>query len=151
MDKTSFEERMPFTPLTFYMEYLLLRYNNYLKEKLNDVDITQGEITFIYNIFYHKSLSQRELAEALFVSEANVTKMLKKLEKKGYIERKTDENKLSKKIVFLSKKGELLVHQILKLTYEWEAKITEILDDDENETFKELLQDITIHSIDCYN
>ena len=39
MDKTSFEERMPFTPLTFYMEYLLLRYNNYLKEKLKFIKI----------------------------------------------------------------------------------------------------------------
>ncbi|AWX31955.1 MarR family winged helix-turn-helix transcriptional regulator [Methanosphaera sp. BMS] len=148
MDKYNLDERMPFTPLTFYMEYILLRYNNYLKNKLTNFDITQGEITFIYNIFYYKSFSQRELANLLFVSEAYVTKMLKKLEKKGYIVRKIDEKNSSKKIVSLSQKGELLVHQILKLTYEWETLFTQTLSDADKDKFKENLHKITINSME---
>lgn len=148
MDKYNLDERMPFTPLTFYMEYVLLRYNNYLKNKLRNFDITQGEITFIYNIFYYKSLSQRELANLLFVSEAYVTKILKKLEKKGYIVRKIDEKNSSKKIVSLSENGELLVHQILKLTYEWETLFTQSLTDVEKDKFKENLHKITINSME---
>lgn len=148
MDKSKLDERMPFTPITLYMDYMLLRYNNYLKDKLDDLNITQGEMSFIYNIFYHKSLSQRELAEVLFVSEAYVTKMLNKLEKKDYVERKVDENNSSRKIVFLSPKGELLVHHILKLTYEWEAMVTQILTDEENDSFKHILHELTLHTID---
>ena len=148
MDKYNLDERMPFTPITFYMEYVLLRYNNYLKNKLTNFDITPGEITFIYNILYYKSLSQRELANLLFVSESYVTKILKKLEKKGYIVRKVDENNSSKKIVSLSQKGELLVHQILKLTYEWETLFTQSLSDAEKDKFKENLHKITINSME---
>ncbi len=148
MDKYNLDERMPFTPITFYMEYVLLRYNNYLKNKLTNFDITQGEITFIYNIFYYKSLSQRELANLLFVSEAYVTKMLKKLEKNGYVVRTIDQNNSSKKIVCLSQKGELLVHQVLKLTYEWETLFTQNLSDVEKDKFKENLHKITINSME---
>ena len=66
------KDRIVLTPTNLYMEYILLSYNNYLKDKLEDIEITYGELTYIYNIKFFPSISQRELAEILFVSEANV-------------------------------------------------------------------------------
>lgn len=43
-------DRIVLTPTNLYMEYILLSYNNYLKEKLDDIEITYGELTYIYNI-----------------------------------------------------------------------------------------------------
>ena len=84
VEKNWKEDRIVLTPINLYMEYILLSYNNFLKEKLDDVSITYGELTYIYNIKYYPSISQRELADTLFVSVANVAKMIKKLVDKGW-------------------------------------------------------------------
>ena len=92
VEKNWKDDRIVLTPINLYMEYILLSYNNFLKEKLDDVSITYGELTYIYNIKYYPSISQRELAETLFVSEANVAKMIKKLVDKGLVKKQKDEN-----------------------------------------------------------
>ena len=65
---------------------------------LEDIEITYGELTYIYNIKFFPSISQRELAEILFVSEANVAKMVKKLVKKGIVEKRKDESNKSRNV-----------------------------------------------------
>ena len=92
-------DRIVLTPTNLYMEYILLSYNNFLKNKLKDVEITYGELTYIYNIKYFPSISQRELSETLFVSEANVAKMVKKLVNKGLVKKEKDENNKSRNIL----------------------------------------------------
>ena len=105
-------DRIVLTPTNLYMEYILLSYNNYLKEKLDDIEITYGELTYIYNIKYFPSISQRQLSETLYVSEANVAKMVKKLVNKGLVEKKKDENNKSRNILNLTRKGEELFVKI---------------------------------------
>ena len=85
-------DRIILTPTNLYMEYILLSYNNFLKKKLDDVQITYGELTYIYNIKFYPGISQRQLADTLFVSEANVAKMVKKLVKKDLVEKKKDKS-----------------------------------------------------------
>ena len=88
MDTFDLESKIEYTPKVLVMEYILLKYHNFLKSKLEDKNLSRGDLVFLYNIFYHEPLSQRELAELLFVSEAYVTKMLKKLEKRNILKEK---------------------------------------------------------------
>lgn len=136
------KDRIVLTPTNLYMEYALLSYNNYLKNKLDDIEITYGELTYIYNIKFFPSISQRELAEILFVSEANVAKMVKKLVNKGIVEKKKDENNKSRNILKLTEKGEELFVKINVITCGWEREITKNLTNDEFFKFKEQLYDI---------
>ena len=128
-------DRIVLTPINLYMEYILLSYNNYLKNNLNDVEITYGELTYIYNIKFYPSISQRELSETLFVSEANVAKIVKKLVKKGLVEKRKDENNKSRNILTLTDKGEEVFVKVNVLTCAWERKITKSLS---NEKFFEI-------------
>ena len=137
------DDRIVLTPINLYMEYILLSYNNYLKENLKDVSITHGELTYIYNIKYFPSISQRELAETLFVSEANIAKMVKKLVKKGIVEKKKDENNKSRNILTLTDKGEEIFVKINILTCGWERDICKKFNNDELFEFKEKLYQIT--------
>ncbi len=148
MDTFDLEKKIKYTPKTLYMEYILINYYNFLKEKLEDKHITQGELTFLYNIYYHESISQRELADLLFVSEAYVTKILKKLEKKEYIKRKIDEKNKSKKMIYLSEKGRTLTSDFLKITHEWEKKLTKSLDYIEDDKLSKLLYDLAYNTIE---
>lgn len=136
------KDRIIFTPTNLYMEYILLSYNNYLKNKLEDIEITYGELTYIYNIKFFPSISQRELAEILFVSEANVAKMVKKLVKKGIVEKRKDESNKSRNVLRLTNKGEELFVKINVITCGWEREIAKNLSNEEFFTFKEQLYDI---------
>lgn len=136
------KDRIIFTPTNLYMEYILLSYNNYLKNKLEDIEITYGELTYIYNIKFFPSISQRELAEILYVSEANVAKMVKKLVKKGIVEKRKDDNNKSRNVLRLTDKGEELFVKINVITCGWEREITKNLSNDEFFNFKEQLYDM---------
>lgn len=141
-------DRIVFTPTNLYMEYILLSYNNFLKENLDDVQITYGELTYIYNIKFYPGISQRELAETLFVSEANIAKMVKKLVNKGLVEKRKDENNKSRNILFLTDKGEEVFIKINVLTCGWERKITKKLSNEKYFEFKEILYELTKESAD---
>ncbi|WP_407422377.1 MarR family winged helix-turn-helix transcriptional regulator [Methanobrevibacter sp.] len=141
-------DRIVFTPTNLYMEYILLSYNNFLKDNLDDVQITYGELTYIYNIKYYPGISQRELAETLFVSEANIAKMVKKLVNKGLVEKRKDENNKSRNILFLTDKGEEVFVKINVLTCGWERKITKKLSNEKYFEFKEILYELTKESVD---
>ena len=141
-------DRIILTPTNLYMEYILLSYNNFLKEKLDDVQITYGELTYIYNIKFFPGISQRELAQTVYVSEANVAKMLKKLVKKGLIEKRKDDKNKSRNILFLTKKGEEAFVKINVLTCGWERQITKNLSNEKFFEFKEMLYELTKQSAD---
>ena len=141
-------DRIVFTPTNLYMKYILLSYNSFLKENLDEVQITYGELTYIYNIKYYPGISQRDLAETLFVSEANVAKMVKKLVGKGLVEKRKDENNKSRNILFLTEKGEETFVKINVLTCAWERKITRKLSNEKLFEFKEILYELSKESAD---
>ena len=136
-------DRIILTPTNLYMEYILLNYNNFLKEKLNDADITHGELTYIYNIKFFPSISQKELAETLFVSQANVAKMVKKLVNKGLVDKKKDKINKRKNIITLTPKGEELFVNINVLTCAWERELTKELSNETLFEFKEILYELS--------
>ena len=141
-------EKILLTPLTLYMEYLDLKYNDFLKKRFKDKDIYPGDFTYIINIFYHENLSQKDLAKLLFVSEANVAKILKRLDDKGYILRLVDEKNNCRKILKLTEKGKMMAGKLIKTSYEWENKITESFNDDEMDKLRELLYGLAYNSTD---
>lgn len=136
-------DRIVLTPINLYMEYILLSYNSYLKKNLKGISITYGELTYIYNIKYFPSISQRQLAETLFVSEANVAKMVKKLVNKGIVEKKKDESNKSRNVLTLTEKGEEIFVEINVLTCGWEREISKNFSNKELFEFKERLYQIT--------
>lgn len=136
-------DRIVLTPINLYMEYILLSYNSYLKENLKGISITYGELTYIYNIKYFPSISQRQLAETLFVSEANVAKMVKKLVNKGIVEKKKDESNKSRNVLTLTEKGEEIFVEINALTCGWEREISKNFSNEELFEFKKRLYQIT--------
>ncbi len=133
------EERIDFTPIILYMEYINLQYNYFLKQ--NFKEITYGDSTYLMNIFYHENISQRELAELLFVSESNVAQIIKRLEKKDFIYRELDSNNKSRKVLKLTKKGKFTVFSLLKAIYEGETKFLDKYGEEDIKQFKQMLYD----------
>ena len=139
------EERIFLTPIILYIDYINIIHNDYLKK--NFKNITPRDFTYLAAIFYHQNISQRELAELLYVSESNVTQIIKRLEKNGYIIRRPDVSNKSKKIINLSDEGKLVLFSLMKIVYEWEGDFLKDYTTDEVELFKKMLYEYSQKSI----
>jgi len=149
MDYLNFEEdRINFTPLILYIDYIHLLQDDFYKR--NYPNITPRDVTYLMNIFYHQNSSQKDLSKLLFVSEANVAQIIKRLEKNELIERFPDEKNKSRKIINLTEEGKLIVFKLLKEMYEWEGEFFKDYPAEDVEKFKKMLYEYsqkTINSI----
>lgn len=142
------DDRINFTPSILYIDYIYLLHTDFLKKTYKN--LTPSDVTYLMNIFYHENCSQRNLAKLLFVSESNVTQIIKRLEKNEYITRLPDPTNKSRKILNLTQKGKNVVFMILKQMYEWEGDFFKDYSDEDVEKFKKMLYEYsqkTINSI----
>ena len=146
MNNLNFEEgQINLIPCIYYVDFINLIFANYLKK--NYEDITPRDFTYLANIFYHQNCSQKELADLLFVSEPNVTRIIKRLEKNELIVRTSDENNKSRNIINLTEKGKLIYFSIMKGIFGGEAKFFENYDEEDVEKFKKMLYDYLRYGI----
>ncbi len=138
-------ENNSFIPIVLYIDYINAEYNKFLKTYFND--ITPRDFTYLVNIFYHPNISQRELADLLVVSEANVGQIIKRLEKNNLIYRDYDEENKSRRIINLTDEGKSAVFSLLGIAYKWEAKFFENYDEDEKKIFVNMISDYYRKSI----
>ncbi len=146
MNNLNFEkERIEFTPVIYFINYINLIHDNHLKEKFKN--ITPRDFTYLSNIFYHRNISQKELAEMLFVSESNVTQIINRLEKNGYVIRENDYKNKSRKILNLTNEGRLVLFSLLKIIFEFEGKFFENYTEEDRRKFKEMIYDYSEKAI----
>ena len=149
MDKFNLSDEVKyFTPFTMYMDYILLNYTNFLKNHLKDENITRRDFLYLYNIFYNKEISQKELADLMYVSEANIAKMIKKFEKYGLVNKKKDESNKSRNMISLTQKGGDTVNQLIKITLQWEKEVANTSYLNDMCMFKDLLYELSGKSVD---
>lgn len=143
------DENNLLTPIILYINYINFQQNDYFKKNFKNT--TPMDFVYLANIYFHQNISQKDLSELLYVSEANVAQIIKRLEKNGLIIRRIDENKKSRKNIDLTEKGRLLISHIIKVNYEWEDGFFKDYNSDEVELFKKMLYDLYQKSIDFNN
>ena len=131
------DDRLKSTSFFYFVNYLGVIHDNFLKE--NFKDITPRDFTYLSNIFYHENISQKELAQLLYVSEANVAQIIKRLEKSGYVKRELLKGGKVKKSLSLTDKGESIFNTLSDIINEGESKIFKDYSDEEKMKFKEML------------
>ncbi|MTI60073.1 MAG: winged helix-turn-helix transcriptional regulator [Firmicutes bacterium] len=72
-----------------------------------NVPIFYSEIHVLMEIVNHPGIHITGLAEELDVTKASASEIVKKLEKKGLVEKRIDEQKLSKLAIYATDKGKL--------------------------------------------
>ncbi len=139
------DERINFTPLILYIDYIHLLQDDYYKR--NFENITPRDVTYLMNIFYHQNCSQKDLAKLLFVSESNVAQIIKRLEKNNLISRTPDETNKSRKIINLTDDGKVLVFRLLKEMYEWEGEFFKNYPEEDVRKFKKMLYEYSQETV----
>ncbi len=139
MDEEIFEN----APFIAWIHNLSKSQLKYLNSRLNDLDLGH-EIKYIMMIYENPNSSQDDLVNFSSQSKGNIAKIVKKLEDRGYVERKVNPNNRRKYMLKTTSKANDIVPKIRKVSKEWEIEVGLTPDDDE---LKQRIKEISINSM----
>lgn len=87
--------------------------NTYIGARVEKHGIKQGQYEYFMLIYSTPGINQLELSRLKNVGKASVTKALKILEDSGFIERRVDENDRRNTLCYVTKKGELIIEDLI--------------------------------------
>ncbi len=126
----------------FLSERMMRRAREYSKSEFakQGFDISIDQWVILKRIWEEQGISQVDLANATYKDPASVTRILDILEKKGFSERRVDENSRRAYKIFLTTQGVLLFDKMLPLVQAIRAKGIENLNEEEIQITKSVLR-----------
>ncbi len=128
-------------------EFLIMKLNDIcivsLNRKLKELDLTISQANFLVVINTEESLPQSYISQLLNIHGGSVTKGLKRLEEKGFIEIKPDMENKSKNIVSITDKGRKVTQEFNSTIHRIENEIFEEYSPQEKEKLKIMLRDLS--------
>ena len=122
-------------------------YSIYLNRHLNDLNINTTQLHLLFEIAHQKDINQDKIASRCNINKSAVARSIRKLEEKGLVERKIDENNRRQNIVSLTYKGKETLNECIRRMDEWEREIYHDFDIIDEETFKKALKELVIRTI----
>lgn len=132
-----FDDEMPTAP---FISIIYREHAKYINEIVKDDGLSFGLHPLLIKIYNNEGISQEELASAFHLNESTITRNLKKLEDKGFIERIKDKRK---KIIKVTSKGEKTALKIMDYDEKWDEKIKNIMTDEEYDNFLKAIRKIS--------
>ncbi len=132
-----FDEDVPTVPL---ISILYREHAKYLNEKVKDENLSFGLYPLLINIYHNEGIIQEQLAQNFHLNESTITRNLKKLEGKGFIERIPYKRT---KIIKLTDKGKKTVLKVMDYDEKWDEKIIEIIGEKDYKKFISTLKKIS--------
>lgn len=132
-----FDENIPTVP---FISILYREHAKYLNEKVKDEDLSFGLYPLLIKIYNNEGIIQEQLAQNFHLNESTITRNLKKLEDKGFIERIPE--KRTKRIE-ITDKGTKTAKKVMDYDDKWDEKIKEIIGQKEYDNFKNTLRKIS--------
>lgn len=131
-----FDDDIPTSPM---ISILYREHAKYLNEKVKDENLSYGLQPILVKIYKEEKIIQEELAKAFNLNESTITRNLKKLEEKGFIERIPEKRT---KIIKVTQKGAKTAQKVMDYDDRWDEKLKTNLSDEEYNTFKDTLKKI---------
>lgn len=129
-----------FIPLFFGV---LTNFRNGLEKRLTEIGLHSGQVFVLSALWQENSLSQIELAQRLNISPPTVYKMVRSLEKNGFVVSRRSITDRRKTIVVLSNKGVRSEKPVEEIWQTFENTFLEPLTDTERLVFKQLLEKLS--------
>ena len=126
--------------LWFHLSHVFnqnIRLNN---QHLKQWNLSTAQFDMLVQIGAHERLTQKELGEKLLVTKGNITQLLSKMEKLGWIER---ERQWKTKYLSLTEKGRELYNEVVPKQEQFQASQFCNLDREEQLQLLELLKKAT--------
>lgn len=131
------DENIPTVP---FISILYREHAKFLNEKVKDENLSFGLYPLLIKIYNNEGIIQEQLAENFHLNESTITRNLKKLEDKGFIERIPDKRT---KIIKITDKGKKTAKKVMDYDEEWDDKIKGIIGTAEYDNFLITLRNIS--------
>ncbi len=125
------------------------RAKNTAKDMYQEFDMNRSSAGVLFMLHNRKTMSQKELAKRLNVTAPSITSMIQKMEKSGYITRRTDEQDQRVMRLSLTEKGESLVQSVIDVSDRMEQILSEGMSLEERLLFRRLMLQIN-ENLDNY-
>lgn len=132
-----FDENMPSVP---FISILYREHAKYLNEKVKYENLSFGLYPLLIKIYNNEGIIQEQLAQSFHLNESTITRNLKKLEDKGFIERIPQKRT---KVIKTTQKGKDTAQKMMDLDEKWDIKLKEIIGDEDYLKFINILRKIS--------
>ncbi|WP_438350550.1 MarR family winged helix-turn-helix transcriptional regulator [Paenibacillus sp. FA6] len=128
---------------------LLHRYGNvYMNEQLKEYQLGAGQYQFLAVLYEHEGISQDEIAQLLKMDKGTTARAIAKLEKEGYVERKTFSVDKRIKKLYLTDKAHAFKSKLTSILSGWSSITTKDLSVDEQAYALKLLNKMSLNAED---
>lgn len=131
------DDNIPTVP---YISIIYREHAKYLNEKVKDENLSFGLYPLLIKIYNNEGIIQEQLAQSFHLNESTITRNLKKLEYKGFIERVPEKRT---KVIKITQKGKETAQKVMDLDEKWDEKIREIIGDEDYDKFITTLRKIS--------
>lgn len=112
------------------------------KEMYQEFDLNRSQASILFTLHQRDALSQKELATQLNVTPPSITSSIQKMEKEGYITRRTDEMDQRVMRLTLTDKGRACIRNIKTVAVQMEELMFRGMSPEEVQILRKLMQQI---------
>lgn len=140
-----------YRPIGKYISILYRHAQAYIAHQLKPYDLGSGQYTYLLMLYQKDGVSQEELSKQLMIDKGTTARAIEKLEKLGYVIRKTNPADRRSNIVFLTDKGKSIRTDLCKTICEWNDILLADLDNDEKTKIDDVLGKMVNSTMNFFN
>ena len=126
----------------YWLQQAYLAISSDLQEQLDKYDVTVAQWPLLYCLYTDKAKTPAQLADRLHVDRAAVTRLLDRLEKKGFVLRKSASHDRRSLRITLTVRGRKIVPELARASAETNEKFQSGLGKKDIKLLNSLLQHI---------
>lgn len=131
--------------LGFVINRTALAMKTGFNKQIKEFEISPEQWSLIFRIVENNGLTQKELANSTYKDQANITRSLDRLEKKGFLNRLANSNDRRIINIFSTPKAKELVEKIVPISKQYNQLLSKGLSQEECESLISLLNKVYIN------
>ncbi len=126
----------------FHFNLIFLNIKRKMEERLKPFDLTHLQFSILMNLHKYNLSTQKEILQYTNGDEASITRLIDRLELKGYIKRVKSKTDKRKKQILLTPSGTSLIEDATKCAIDVNKELVKDLNEDEAKQLLALLQKV---------
>jgi DNA-binding MarR family transcriptional regulator len=130
--------------LGYHFNVIFIHIKKSMETKLKLYNLTHLQFSILINLYKNNVTTQKELLKYTYGDETSITRLVDRLESKGYLKRVQSDTDKRKKNLLLTKSGVSLTEEIISCAKEVNNELIKNLDEKESNQLLDLLQKMQI-------